>query len=114
MLPVAKKGAAQFTQTDLAALAVLSLRSFQRRFNRVTGLTSVEYLQQLRIEKARGMLEHSKLPATEIGWRVGYQDGSAFGRVFKKITDLTPGEYRRRFGVASAGKPLTGQGKKIR
>ncbi len=91
--------AEQIKQQQLAARAALSLRSFQRRFKRATGLSALEYLQQLRIEKARGLLEHTRLPISEIGWNTGYRDGSAFGRVFKEITGLTAGEYRHRFGV---------------
>jgi len=93
--------AESFDQRDLAIRAVLSLRSFQRRFKFATGLTPLEYLQQLRIEKARGLLERSKLAATQIAWLAGYRDASAFGRVFKEITGLTPGEYRRRFGLVA-------------
>jgi transcriptional regulator GlxA family with amidase domain len=51
------------------------------------------------VEKARGLLERTRDPVGAVGWAVGYQDVSAFGRVFRSITGLTAVEYRRRFSV---------------
>ncbi|MDA4847352.1 GlxA family transcriptional regulator [Hoeflea poritis] len=86
---------------DMAARSHLSPRTFLRRFKAATGYTPIAYLQNLRIEKARGLLERTRIPVNEIGWRSGYADPSAFGRLFLKATGLTPGEYRGRFGVQS-------------
>ena len=85
----------------MATVASLSGRTFLRRFATATGFTPIVYLQQLRIEKARGLLEHSRLSISEISYKVGYQDTSAFSRVFRNITGLTAGEYRKRFGARS-------------
>lgn len=85
---------------DMAAVAALSGRSFLRRFRAATGLTPSAYLQNLRIEKARGLLERTPTPVAEIGWAVGYADAAAFARVFRQITGVTAGDYRRRFAIA--------------
>ncbi|MFT7595203.1 MAG: transcriptional regulator GlxA family with amidase domain [Paracoccaceae bacterium] len=87
---------------ELATIAGLSPRTFLRRFKAATGYTPATYLQNLRIEKARGALERSADPTAKIAWDVGYQDASAFGRVFKSVTGLTPGAYRNRFRVSPA------------
>ncbi len=87
------------TVRGMAAQAQLSDRTFLRRFKAATGFTPIVYLQNLRIEKARGLLERTRTPVSEIGWRVGYMDPSAFSRVFRATTGLTAGEYRNRFGV---------------
>ena len=89
----------QITVKDLAARALLSDRTFLRRFKAATGSTPSAYMQNLRIEKARGLLERTRIPVSEIGWNVGYQDSSAFSRVFRATTGLTAGEYRNRFGL---------------
>ena len=86
----------------VAEMAGLSPRTFQRRFRSATGLTQRAYIQSLRIEKARGLLERTRLSVSEIAWRVGYQDVAAFGRVFHAATGLTASEYRTRFSVAGA------------
>ena len=49
--------------------------------------------------KARGLLERSRMPVSEIGWAVGYRDAAAFSRVFRAVTGHTAGDYRKRFGV---------------
>lgn len=72
-------------------------RSFGRRFRKATGYKPIHYVQQLRIEAAKRQLETSSLPVDEISWRVGYQDPAFFRRLFKRLTGLTPGVYRRRF-----------------
>jgi len=65
------------------------------------------YIQNLRVEKARGMLERTRKPVSEIGWLVGYRDPSAFSRIFKATTGLSAGEYRKRFGVLKDNFPAT-------
>ncbi|PCI03375.1 MAG: AraC family transcriptional regulator [Hyphomicrobiales bacterium] len=89
----------EITVTGMAERTKLSSRTFLRRFKKATGYTPNSYVQNLRIEKARGLLERTRIPVSEIGWNVGYQDASAFSRVFRATTGLTAGEYRNRFGV---------------
>lgn len=85
---------------DLASIAGLSPRTFQRRFEAATTYTPANYVQHLRIDKARSAFERAQGSTAEIAWSVGYQDVSSFSRVFKSITGLTPGTYRARFRVA--------------
>lgn len=92
------------TEADLSveALALhsrLSTRSLQRKFTQSTGLSVNRYVQELRIERAKGLLERTALTSNEICWQVGYKDVSAFNRLFKSISGLSAGEYRRRFRV---------------
>ncbi len=82
---------------QMAARASCSNRSLLRRFKAATGFSPMQYVQRLRIERARGFLERGKLPVGEIGYRLGYQDSSAFIRVFRQITGLSPAAYRKRF-----------------
>lgn len=92
---------------DLAHMANMSLRSFMRRFQAATGYPPATYLQALRIEKARAALERGDESISEIGWNVGYHDLSAFSRVFKTRTGLTPGAYRRRFRIGTNRQNIT-------
>lgn len=93
---------AQASQThdipELAGLAGLTERTFLRRFTKATGLRPTAYLQQIRIMKARDALETTSLPVEQISWSVGYQDVTAFRRVFLRATSVTPTQYRQRFG----------------
>lgn len=82
---------------EMATKAKLSPRTLLRRFQRATGSTPGEYLQRLRTERARGLLETSDRGIDEVAWRVGYEDVGAFRRIFVRLMGLTPGEYRRRF-----------------
>ena len=81
----------------LAAQAGLEERTFLRRFQKATGMTTTEYCQRLRVGRAREMLQFGRLPVDRIAWDVGYGDTSAFRKVFIRFVGLTPGEYRRRF-----------------
>jgi transcriptional regulator GlxA family with amidase domain len=72
-------------------------RSFKRRFTRATGYTPISYVQHLRIEEAKRRLERSDAPVDEISWAIGYEDPAFFRRLFKRVTRLTPSEYRRKF-----------------
>ena len=85
---------------ELAAVAGLGERTFLRRFARATGMRPVEYLQQVRIARAREALELTRDPVDAIAWSVGYADPAAFRKLFQRLTGETPMAYRRRFGVA--------------
>ena len=84
----------------MAARAGLGERTFLRRFHKSTGMTPTEYVQQLRVLKARESLEFSRLTVNEIAWIVGYKDPGSFRRVFRAVVGLSPVDYRRRFGIA--------------
>ena len=93
----------------------LPARTFKRRFSAATGETPIAYVQRLRVERAKRRLEQSNDSIEEISWAVGYEDPASFRRLFKRLTGLTPGEYRRRFGwpgvrparEPGAGRPAT-------
>jgi transcriptional regulator GlxA family with amidase domain len=72
-------------------------RSFKRRFRRATGCAPLEYVQALRLEQAKRLLETGELPVDEISVAVGYENPAFFRRLFKRSTGLTPAVYRRRF-----------------
>lgn len=81
----------------LASQAGLEERTFLRRFQKATGLTTTEYIQRLRVGKAQELLQFSTSPVDQIAWQVGYADPGAFRSVFRRIVGLTPNEFRRRF-----------------
>ncbi|MBT2130525.1 GlxA family transcriptional regulator [Aliiroseovarius lamellibrachiae] len=91
--------AADLSVDALAGQAGLSVRSLHRKFSNSTGLSVNRYVQELRVEKAKGLLELTALSVSEICWQVGYQDVSAFNRLFKSTTGLSAGEYRHRFRI---------------
>jgi transcriptional regulator GlxA family with amidase domain len=80
--------------TDLSAIPE---RTLKRRFKAATGSSLIEYLQNLRVEEAKRLLENTPLPIEDIGEQVGYSDTSFFRRLFKRLTGLTPSHYRRMF-----------------
>lgn len=81
----------------LADKAGLGERTFLRRFRAATGMTSTEYLQQTRMNRAREMLQFGPSSIDEVAWQSGYADASAFRKVFIQIVGLSPTEYRSRF-----------------
>lgn len=95
--------AESITVHEMGQIASLSPRTFIRRFQQATGLNPSEYLQHLRIGKARSLMESSSRSVDEIAWQVGYQDTSAFRRIFYKVMGLTPREYRYRFTAVGRG-----------
>jgi transcriptional regulator GlxA family with amidase domain len=81
-------------------------RTLKRRFKTATGITLIEYLQNLRVEEAKHLLESGTMPVDDISIEVGYEDASFFRRLFKRRTGLTPSRYRRMFQpVANAANP---------
>jgi transcriptional regulator GlxA family with amidase domain len=75
----------------------LAQRTFERRFQSAVGMSPLRYLQQLRIEYAKELLERTRLPADEVAASVGYSDPSSFRRLFSRLIGISPGQYRRRF-----------------
>lgn len=81
----------------LADLVSIGRRTFERRFKDATNNTPIEYIQRVRIEAAKKIFEASRKNVNEIMYDVGYTDTKAFRDLFKKITGLTPVEYRNKF-----------------
>lgn len=82
---------------EMVRRSALAERTFKRRFTEATGFPPIDYVQRLRVEDAKRRLERTDAPADEIAWKVGYEDPAFFRRLFKRLTGLTPGAYRRRF-----------------
>lgn len=74
-----------------------SERSLLRHFRSHYGVTPLEHIQRLRVERAKALLEASHLSFEEIVERCGYSDVSSFRKLFKRATTLTPTDYRERF-----------------
>jgi transcriptional regulator GlxA family with amidase domain len=72
-------------------------RTLKRRFKHATGLALIDYLQNLRIEEAKRLLESSDRAVDEISCEIGYEDASCFRRLFKRRTGVAPAQYRRVF-----------------
>jgi len=86
----------------------LAERSFQRRFKLATGMTPMEYTQTLRIEEAKHLLETTESPVEAVAEEVGYDDAAFFSRLFKRSVNLSPAQYRRRFGGMRAALAESG------
>lgn len=82
---------------DLADLVAVGRRSFERRFRKATHHSVVDYIQRVKIEAAKRCFESSRKNISEVMFDVGYTDTKAFRELFKKITGLTPIEYRNKY-----------------
>ncbi|NCI50021.1 helix-turn-helix domain-containing protein [Sediminibacterium roseum] len=76
-----------------------SRRNLLRRFKSVTGIAPIEYLQQVRIEASKKMLEQSNRQMSDVINHTGYNDPKAFRKVFRKIVGMTPSDYREKFQI---------------
>lgn len=95
------EGGAEASLASMAARAGLGERTFLRRFRAATGMKPTEYCQQLRVTKARELLEFTRQSIDQVAWQVGYRDSGAFRKVFARLVGVAPGDYRRRFGTAA-------------
>lgn len=84
---------------EAARLSGLPKRTFDRRFHAATGYAPLAYVQALRIEEAKQMLETAADPVEEVARQVGYEDPASFRRLFRRHVGMTPGDYRRKFQV---------------
>lgn len=87
---------------QLSARFAVGRRNFDRRFIKATGNTPIEYLQRVKIESAKKALETSRKTINEVMYEVGYSDVKAFREVFRKITGLSPVEYKGKYNKEAA------------
>ncbi len=87
----------KLTIDHLADMLAMGKRSFERRFKKATHNTVAEYIQRVKVEAAKRSFETSRKNITEVMYDVGYTDTKAFRDVFKRITGLTPIEYRNKY-----------------
>ncbi|HVV54676.1 MAG TPA: helix-turn-helix domain-containing protein [Mucilaginibacter sp.] len=87
----------KITVDQLSEMFAISRRNFERRFKKATRNTPVEYLQRVKIEAAKKSLEAGRENVNEVMYAVGYSDHKAFRTIFKKITGLSPIEYRNKY-----------------
>jgi transcriptional regulator GlxA family with amidase domain len=82
---------------DLAKEVGVSRRNLERRFRKATYNSIVEYMQRVRIEAAKQTLERERENVAEAMYKAGYSDSKAFRTTFKKLTGLSPMEYRNKY-----------------
>jgi transcriptional regulator GlxA family with amidase domain len=82
--------------SELVERSGLPERTFKRRFARATGYSPIAYVQHVRVEEAKRRLERTSEPVDRISYAVGYEDPASFRRLFKRITGVAPGVYRRK------------------
>jgi transcriptional regulator GlxA family with amidase domain len=87
----------KITVDQLAERLAIGRRSFERRFKKATNNTIAEYIQRVKVEAAKRRFENSRKNINEVMYDVGYTDTKAFRTIFKKITGLTPIEYRNKY-----------------
>lgn len=87
----------RITVDQLAQMFALGRRNMERRFKKATANTVVEYIQRVKIEAAKKNLESGRKNVNEVMYDVGYNDPKAFRTTFKKITGLSPIEYRSKY-----------------
>lgn len=87
----------KITVDQLADMFALGRRNLERRFKKATSNTVVEYIQRVKIEAAKKGFETSRKNINEVMYEVGYSDIKAFRTIFKKITGMSPLDYRNKY-----------------
>jgi len=95
--------------TELVRRSGIPKRTFDRRFRAATGYSPLAYIQALRIEEAKHMLETGKQPIEEIAREVGYEDPASFRRLFRRLAGISPSEYRRKLQLPAIVGQLAAQ-----
>jgi transcriptional regulator GlxA family with amidase domain len=90
---------------EMVKLTGLSERTCQRRVTGAAGVSPIAYVQRLRIEDAKRRLERTEASVDEISWQAGYEEPAFFRRLFKRVTGMTPGGYRKRFRIPDYAQP---------
>ena len=87
----------KITIAQLASMLFLSRRNFERRFKKATANTVVQYIQRVKIEAAKINLESARENVNEVMYNVGYTDPKAFRNTFRRITGVSPVQYRNKY-----------------
>lgn len=87
----------KISMENLSKKFAVGRRNFDRRFIKATGNTPVEYLQRVKVESAKKAFETSRKTINEVMYEVGYADVKAFREVFRKITGMSPLEYKTKY-----------------
>lgn len=87
----------KISMEELSGKFAVGRRNFDRRFIKATSNTPVEYLQRVKVESAKKDLETTRKTINEVMYDAGYSDEKAFREVFKKITGISPLEYKRKY-----------------
>ena len=91
--------ASAFTVDEICDKFSVGRRTFERRFKKCTGNSIAEYIQRVKVEFVKKHLETGRKTVNEIIYETGYNDVDAFRKVFKKFTDLSPIDYRKKFAL---------------
>lgn len=94
---IEKNFSEKITVDQLASMFAIGRRNLERRFKKATSNTVVEYIQRVKMEAAKMNLESSRENVNEVMYKVGYTDTKAFRNTFKRITGLSPIQYRTKF-----------------
>jgi transcriptional regulator GlxA family with amidase domain len=94
---IEKNFADKITIDQLASMLAIGRRNLERRFKKATSNTVVEYIQRVKMEAAKKELESARKNINEVMYEVGYSDNKAFRTTFKKITGLSPIQYRNKY-----------------
>ncbi len=106
--------AESFSVRELASALRVSYRTLHRRFQAVTGMAPLSYLQALRVERAKELLELTRKSVGQIAGAVGYADVTSFRRLFLRLTSDTPARYRLRAKPPASPPPRPAQSARIR
>ena len=87
--------------TELVRQSGLPKRTFDRRFRSATGYSPLAYVQALRVEEAKQILETTMTAVDSVSREVGYEDTASFRRLFRRLAGMGPADYRRKFQVPS-------------
>jgi len=87
----------KITVDELCDKFGIARRTFERRFKKATSNTVLEYWQRVKIEAAKRQLEVSRKTVGEVMYEVGYNDTKAFRDIFKKVTSMSPVDYRNKY-----------------
>lgn len=85
---------------EIAEKVSMSKRNFIRRFKSVTGDTPLQYIQKVKVEQAKRILEAEKKSFEEIVYEVGYEDINAFRKLFIRVTGITPSSYKKKYNLS--------------
>ena len=90
---------ASYSVDEVCEQVGIGRRTFERRFKKGTGNSLVEYIQRVKVEFAKKLLESREKTINEVTYAAGYNDVDAFRKVFRRFTDLSPLDYRKKYAI---------------